>query len=70
VGLKKRSPLISACPLGWRSAGIAASGCSTGKADLIAIPAAFKQTKEMLQHDATTIKPMVNFNYLRNKNLG
>ena len=28
---------------------------------------AFKQTKEMLQHDATTIKPMVNFNCLRNK---
>ena len=28
---------------------------------------AFKQTKEMLQHDATTIKPMVNFNCLSNK---
>ena len=42
VGLKKRSPLISACPLGWRSAGIATSGCSTGKADLIAISAGFR----------------------------
>ena len=42
VRLKKRSPLISACPLGWRSAGIAASGCSTGKVDLIAISAGFR----------------------------
>jgi len=31
---------------------------------------ALNQIKEMLQHDATTkIKPMINFNYLRNKNL-
>ena len=37
VGLKKGSPLISACVLGWRSAGIAAGGCSAGKADLIVI---------------------------------
>ena len=29
---------------------------------------ALNQIKEMLQHDATTkIKPMINFNYLRNK---
>ena len=29
---------------------------------------ALNQIKEMLQHDATTkIKPMMNFNYLRNK---
>jgi len=37
VGLNKGSPLISACVLGWRSAGIAAGGCSAGKADLIVI---------------------------------
>ena len=37
VGLKRGSPLISACVLGWRSAGIAAGGCSAGKADLIVI---------------------------------
>ena len=34
---KEEGPLISACVLGWRSAGIAAGGCSAGKADLIVI---------------------------------